>query len=158
MPALSPTFDEDMIAQQFRDEAAALARTSLRRGLNYLVTFISNAIGIGTAGTGYLLSGVLSLVSLIDINLMMIWGYYLSGKKSVLFPPLDWSPLPLKHILPDIWLHIGVIILDLMMVLLIGLAISLIAFLIHLTTMSKLELAENVLFDAQFREFFVFFF
>ena len=102
--------------QKIQQETRALVRRFLTSALNGILSLIT----VGTGGVSWLITGIPHAVVLTDVNLQLFWGSYLTKGKSVFFPPLKWPvPIPL---LPDIILHIVVLLIDLL--LLIFLAIG----------------------------------
>ena len=104
------------IAQQTaQKEARKVMRVGMRRGLEYALNFLLSCLSIGTAGAGFVIAAIPYLITLTDLNLQMIWGTYVTKGKSLLFPPLEWKPLPVP--LPDSFLHLGIVLIDIAVIL-----------------------------------------
>lgn len=100
------------IRDKVRSKIRKIASQVMRRAVNFIIGAIASLIGVGTAGIGFIVTGFMAMLTLGDLNLQMIWGYYVSKKKSWLFPPLEWDPLPVKNILPDKYLHGALVVVD----------------------------------------------
>jgi len=108
-----------------RDEIRKQAKAAIRRGVEEAAQGIGNALDLGTAGVSTVITIFMYAVTLTDLNAQMIWGYYIAKKKSFLFPALEWSPLPVGRVLPDVILHIGLVVLDLLIFSLVVIGFSL---------------------------------
>jgi len=110
-----------------QEEIRKQAKVALRRGLTEVLTSICGALDIGSGGVTAVVNWIITYpVALVDLNLQMIWGYYITKKKSFFFPALEWSPIPMPSVISVKFLHIGLVVLDLLilMLLFIGLAIT----------------------------------
>ncbi|PJA47146.1 hypothetical protein CO172_03030 [Candidatus Uhrbacteria bacterium CG_4_9_14_3_um_filter_36_7] len=108
---------ENEAVEKMRKEAKA----AIRRALEHALNTILGALSVGTAGIGFILTAVPYVITLTDLNLQMIWGYYITKGKSVFFPALTWSPLPIP--LPVVILHAGLVVIDLLIIFLIVVAV-----------------------------------
>lgn len=103
--------------EQIQKEVRKAVWSAVRRGIEYLYDFlIGPSVDGGSMGISLVVDVVGYALTLVDLNMQMIWGYYITKKKSILFPALEWSPLKIP-LLPDLMLHAGVIMLDLVVVL-----------------------------------------
>jgi len=103
--------------KELEDKVRKEVLATLRRAVEHLVNLILGSISIGTAGAGLIITAIPYIVTLTDLNLQMIWGSYISKGKSLLFPALTWSPIPVP--LPDIFLHAILIGIDILVFLFI---------------------------------------
>lgn len=99
-----------------QEEVRKQAKNAIRRGVEELAQGIGNAFDVGTAGVSTIITVFMYAITLTDLNLQMIWGYYLTKKKSFFFPALEWSPIPMPKIVTPIILHAGLVMLDIMLV------------------------------------------
>ena len=104
-----------MAQQTAQKEARKVMQVGMRRGFEYVLNFLLSCLTAGTAGAGFVIAGIPYLVTLTDLNLQMIWGSYITKGKSILFPPLTWKPLPIP--LPDSFLHLGLVLIDIILIL-----------------------------------------
>ncbi len=113
---------ESKEGQQAKDklqkEVRKTAKVAIRRGVEYVINFVCGSIDTGTVGVSLIVDIFIYAFTLVDLNIQMIWGYYIAKGKSLLFPALDWTPL--KVPLPVILLHAGLVLFDITLVLLIG--------------------------------------
>ncbi|MBI4599245.1 hypothetical protein HY734_03570 [Candidatus Uhrbacteria bacterium] len=110
MRALTGQSEEDKAKAELQKQVRKAAKAAIRRGVQYLFTSIANVLTVGTAGVAIVVTIFIYAFSLLDLNIQMIWGYYITKKKSLFFPPLEWAPLPIP--LPDIVLHALVVFVD----------------------------------------------
>jgi hypothetical protein len=113
---------------KIQKEVRKAANVAIRRGVEYLIQSVAGILDLGTWVT-FIADLFIHAFVLLDLNIQMIYGYYIAKDKSLLFPALKWAPLRLP--LPDIFLHAGVVLLDLIVLLfimVIGLAVFIIVF------------------------------
>lgn len=127
--------------EKAQEEIRKQIKAGIRRGAEELAQGIGNAIDLGTAGISTLVTIFFYAFTLTDLNMQMIWGYYITKKKSIFFPALEWSPLPVPKIVPVQFLHAGIVLIDL---LLIGLLIGLVTILLILFFWPYLVLAWGI--------------
>lgn len=102
---------QSIALQQSRKAFKKTAEVAIQRGVRGVMQAVFTTIGAGTLGVGFIVTAVFQLIDLGWMNVEMVYGYYLAKGKSKFISPLDWTPLPIP--LHPIWLHIGVIFLDL---------------------------------------------
>lgn len=109
--------EADPIAQaknKAQEEIRKQIKNGIRRGAEELAQSIGNAIDVGTTGISTLVTIFVYAFTLVDLNLQMIWGHYITKKKSIFFPALDWTPIPMPSIVPVQILHVGLVLVDIL--------------------------------------------
>ncbi len=104
--------------KKFQKEIRKGATNAIRRGVEFLLDSIAGCVDTGTVGVSLIVDIFIYAFTLTDLNIQMIYGYYIAKDKSLLFPALDWSPLRIP--LPVIFLHAGLVFFDLFLIFVIG--------------------------------------
>jgi hypothetical protein len=145
--------EESGLEEQKKEAAEQIRKrvmSSIRRGVEQLLQGTGNAVDAGTAGCSLLVTIFMYAVTLTDLNLQMIWGYYLSKKKSFFFPALEWDPIPMPKAVPVTILHAGLVILDMIILFLLLLAFTL-QIIIMTAPIALASLPALYLFSSDFR-------
>lgn len=97
-------------------ERAALkaAKAMAPKGISFATSIISDAIGVGTGGVGYLVTIFPKLAVLGIWNVQMIYGSWLRKGKDEFVPPLTWDPIKIPIDKNSLLFQAAVIMMDLM--------------------------------------------
>lgn len=149
---------EEQMREKLRTEIRKAATKAINQAIRNGVEWLANGTGVAcdasSMGISFIITVIMYAVTLGDWNMQMIWGYYITKKQSILFPPLEWNPLPIP--LPDVWLHYALVMLDVILVIAIMFVVvvlTVVLFGVQIATMGSLALLLAYFTDAGTRSF-----
>jgi len=100
----------DKVRDQIQQKGKQMITRVIRQSLEWLLNFLGGSSDLASLGTSLFVTPMMYFFTLGDLNMQMIWGYYITKQRSIFFPPLKW---PIKiPLLSDLWLHAALLIFD----------------------------------------------
>lgn len=100
------------------------AKKIVPKAANWLASFLSSALDLGTAGASFLVTVFIYMITLGWLNVQMIYGSWIAKGKSSFIAPLSWDPIPMPIDKKGIILQGLVIMADLIFITMLVLFIS----------------------------------
>jgi hypothetical protein len=92
--------------------AQAAAKKVMPRAIAFLANQIAATFELGTAGTAFVVTWIIRLLTLGWLNVEMIYGRWIAKGKSKAIPPVAWAPIPMPLDTEAKFLQVGIIMAD----------------------------------------------